>query len=506
MTKTAIYLLSAMACCGATLNSPSCSYFDVTNTIAHANQGDTVQLPAGTNGWTDTVVVSGITLAGAGTNATLVTDETPLSGGAFYGGGRPMMIVTTVSNSLTRVTGMRFDAGATNNISTFPFNSGGNIEIFGTAPKWRIDHCLFTLLSGKSILQAGDTYGLVDQNSFHTYNRISVQIFGTGYGDSAWASAITLGSSNATYIERNTVTDDNSFGWVDVSQGGRVVFRYNNCEGFFFNTHGPETGGRERGSRYVEVYGNNLLNSRLVAGGQYKDNYTGVDIRGGCAIVFSNVFSAVNAGVIIRDYRATDNSPYYQPWWGATGLTNWDNNGPQLLAGTAMGITNSAILTVTNASWTPGQWVGCTVFNYRNSLCGVVNGNTATTMTFDANGQTLYLISFKDNDQFTIHQIYPMLDGCGVGQGGLLTGDNPTPVNLGQTAQPIYNWNNIVYRNYDVLTLISSNIVNNSETIIAGRQYSNSPAPGYVPFTFPFPTDTTAPVIPNSFSFGAFKL
>lgn len=516
MIKPAILLL-ALTCgvaSGAIINSAGVDYISVSNAVALAHPGDIVQLPAGTNGWWNTILVSGITLQGAGTNSTKVTDETPVIGGV------PMMLISTVSNFQTRVTGIQFSAGVTNNISTFPNNSSGNIQIGGAAPKWRIDHCTFTLLSGKSILLSGDTYGLIDDNYFHTFNRISVQSFGSGYGDEDWASTITFGSSNATYVESNVFKDDNNFGWIDIASGGRLVFRYNTCDGFYLNTHGPDEAPRFRGVRYLECYMNTMTHTAALSPGSYNNFYTGVDIRGGTGIIFSNTFSTVYAPVLIRDYRSTDNSPNFSPWWGATGLTNWDSNGGQLLAGNALGGTNnyittndnvnniwSWVLTVSNATWTANQWVGCTVFNYASNKMGTVTANNATTMFFNQQGFHQFVVGFKNGDQFTLHKIYPMLDGCGMGKGLLLTGDNPVPQNLAQQSEPIYNWSNIhLQQENGFLIGESPNVVNNYPSILEGRQYTNSPLAGFVPFTYPFPNDTSVPVIPNSFTYGAFKL
>lgn len=508
MTRLAIIilLLAAGTCRSATILSAGVDYTSVSNAVASASPGDIVQLPVGTNGWPRTLNISGITLLGSGTNSTKVTDETPVVGG---GNGTPFLVINTTSNFLTRVTAIQFASGVTNNISSFPNNNSGNIQINGTAPKWRIDNCQFVLLSGKTIRVNADVYGLVDDNNFHTFDRIAVQVYGTGYGDASWANAAVYGSSNATYIENNYFTDGNIGGWCDSSQGGRLVYRYNYSDGYFFNTHGPESGGRTRGCRYVECYENYFDQSTRIANGNFQNYYTAVDIRGGGGIIFSNTFRGVNAGIVIRDYRSTDNSPAFNPWYGATGLTNWDNNGAELLNGTASGTTNKAYLTVGGNPWVPNQWLGCSVFNYQSNKCGIVTGNTSNTMTFDQNGQSLYLIGFKDGDQYTVHKIYPMLDGCGIGQGALLVGDFPTPVNLNQQPQPIFSWANLVFKTQTPpgsLLQIGSNIVNNSSSILAGRQYSNSPAPGYVPFIYPFPTDPLVPVIPNSFTFGAFKL
>lgn len=488
----------------AVINATGLDYASVSNAVAQANTGDTVQLPVGTNGWYKTLTISGITLQGSGTNSTRITDETPVVPGG-YGTGTPFLILNTTPSAMTRVTAIQFASGVTNNISTFPGNNGPNIQVNGATPFYRIDNCMFVLLSGKTIRQTGDDYGLIDHNNFHTYDRISVEIFGAGYGDGDWANPIFYGSTNSTYIEDNYFKDDNDFGWVDVSDGGRVVFRYNLSDGFFLNTHGTESSQRYRSARYIEAY-MNTFNHNSRTNSAFSDFYTGIDMRGGSAVIFSNNFNAVNTAALLRYYRATDNSPAFTPFWGCTGITNWENNGAQLLTGSALGTTNPFYLTVSNASWTPNQWYGCTVYNYQSNKCGIVQANTANTMTFNQQGQSAYLIGFKDGDQFTVHKVYPMLDGIGVGTGDLLTGDNPTPINLNQTAEPLYCWKNILLRMENVLTPESSNAVTAYSSIVEGRDFTNAVKVGYTPLAHPFPLPSVVPAIPNSFTFGAFKL
>lgn len=486
----------------ATIIAPGTDYTSVSNTVALASQGDIVQLPPGTNGWPRTLLISGITLIGSGTNSTLISNNVPIN-------GSPLLQINTVSNFLTRLTAIHFISGVTNNISTFPGNSSGSIQISGSAPKWRIDHCQFELLTGKTIRINSDVYGLIDQNTFQTFDRIAVELFGNGYGDASWAQAVVYGGTNATYIENNYFTDGNLGGWCDSSQGGRLVYRYNHSDGYYLNTHGPETGGRERGSRYVECYMNLFDQSSRISQGNFQNYYTAVDIRGGSGVIFSNLFKGVNAGVVVRDYRSTDNTINYNPWWGATGLTNWDNNGPELANGFASGTTNVSYLTVAGNPWVPNQWVGCSVYNYQSNKCGTVSGSTSNTLTFDQNGFNNWRIGFKDGDQYSIHAIYPMLDGVGIGQSGLLSGDFPTPVYLNFQPQTLYNWKNIVLKTQTAtnsLFQLQSNIVIQSASIFEGRQVSNAPAPGYVPFTYPFPTDPLVPAPGNSFTFGALKL
>lgn len=471
-----------------TVFAASTSFVDVSNAVAAAQCGWTVQLPAGTNGWYNTLNISGVTLKGMGTNQTMILDEMPIVGG---GNGTPFLVLNTVSCAPTRITGIRFSGGVTNNITNFPNNFGPNIQIDGSASNWRVDNCQFVYLSGKTMEQFGDVYGVVDHCNFLTYTRIALEIFGQGpWGDADWASPITFGSSNATYMENNYFRDtvDNFCGWVDVSGGGRVVFRYNNCNNYYVNTHGAETTQRFRSSRYVEIYMNTFT---YETNSNFQNFYTVCDIRGGTGIIWSNQAYGYYAVGSLNNYRSADNDPGFTPWYGATGLTNWDGNGSQLASGHA-GMASTSNLIDTNASWTVNQWVGATVYNYRSTLIGCVTANNSTNITFAGSRHSQFQIGFNSGDNYTIHRIYPMFDAPGVGTGDLLVdqGSNPTPVFLNETAAPVYGWANNRWQNGSPGTtffVTTNGIGTGYSCILPGRDFTNSFKVGYVPYTYPHP-------------------
>jgi hypothetical protein len=464
----------------AVINAPSGSFGDVSAAVAHANPGDTVVIPPGTNAWTSTMVISGITLQGAGVNNTVIRDETPIPGN---GAGTAVLQMNTVLNALTRVTQIQFAAGITNNITTNPNNYDPDIVVYGGSPNWRIDHSEFNLLTGKSIQVNNDSFGLIDHNIFLTSDRISVEVYGLGWGDPDWAAPTQFGSANAVYIEDNYQSDNWNFGIVDISGGGRCVFRHNTLVGSYFNTHGSETSQRYRSDRYVEVYNNTFTYGN---GQQYNDFFTACDIRGGSAVIFSNTAVGFYSLAAIEYYRATDNDTGFTPWFGATGISGWDNNGPVLLTGTAS-VTSNALV-VAGANWTANQWVGCTVYNANSQLCGMVSGNNANTMTFAGSRRTWLQINFNQGDSFQVHHIYPMLDQPGAGQCDLLSGDNPTPVWLHQQAEPIYVWSNSLSIMYNLPTPEPAVAGTVYPDLVQGRDFfNNTPRPGYTPYTYPHP-------------------
>ena len=473
------------------VNALSCSLTDVKNAVASAALGDTVLLPAGTNGWTSLLTISGITLQGAGVNSTVIMDETPV---VPAGNGNPILQMNARPDSMSRITQIQFTHGVGNNITTFPNNYNAEILVYGSTNNWRIDHCYLNVLSGKSIRVGEDTFGLIDHNVFVTFDRIGVEVFGLGYGDADWAAPTQFGSDKAVYIEDNTFQDGNNFGWVDVSNGGRAVFRHNTNNGYYFNTHGAETTQRYRSARYVEVYNNNFS---YEIGHAYQNFYAMCDIRGGSGVIFSNIANGYWSTVSLNSYRTTDNDPGFLPWFGATGLRLWDSNGPALLTGTASVTSNG--LVVAGSTWTSNQWVGCTVYNINNTLCGVVVGNDATTMQFMGSRHSAFQIHFTAGDSFTVHKVYPCIDQPGRGQGALLSGDNPNPVFLNDALEPVYIWGNQRSVNYNVATAQSGNGGTSYLNIQENRDFFNNiPRPGYTPFTYPHPLTLITGAVVNT--------
>jgi hypothetical protein len=483
----------------AVINARSGSFADVSAAVASASPGDTVLMPPGTNSWSSMLTISGITLQGSGVGSTVIVDETPP-----VGNGTAFLQMSVVTNTITRLTQVEFVPGVTNNYSFNNYN--GAIQIYGQSPFWRIDHCLFNFLTAKDIKVGDGSYGLIDHDSFFTTNRLSIEIFNTGYGDAAWAAPSAFGSSNSVYIEDNNFFDGQNFSAVDVSNGGRAVFRHNTMVGAYFNTHGSETSQRFRSARCVEVYGNTFS---YCVGQPYQNFYAMCDIRGGSAVIFSNTANGYYSVASLNCYRATDNDPGFLPWFGATGLRGWDSNSAALLTGTASASAHSNVLVVAGANWTPNQWVGCTVYNSNpnSQLCGMVISNDNSSMQFMASRRAWLQIGFSPGDPFTVHKVYPMIDQPGRGQGALLTGDSPTPVWLNEASEPVYAWGNQRFLNYNVLTAASPSIGSQYPNIVANVDFFNSPRPGYVPFTYPHPltlitnavVDTnTVPVAPTN--------
>ena len=493
MTRSLLLLLAAVALLfdadlsrANVITANSGSYADVSVAVASASPGDTVLIPAGTNTWAQTLGLYGITLQGAGTNNTVIIDETPI-----VGSGLPIINLTTAP-TLSRISQLTIVGGMTNCYKAVSVQAGnsaagvrGNINVYGTNA-FRIDHCVFHYLTGKPIHITSMNFGLVDHCSFQMYGGANaIEVNGGvgadgGLGDLSWATPYSYGSSNALFIEDNYISSAFNFTAIDIFEGGRAVIRNNFFAGSFVYTHGSESGQRYRSARVVEVYSNIFSYSPTI----FNNGSSAITIRGGTALIFNNSVTNFYNVTSLQDYRTTDNSPYFTPWYGATGLSGYDSNSATLWSGVAASTTNC--LVAANPGWIPNQFYGCTVYNPRNNLCGIVNTNNANTMWFLSSASPQYQITFNAGDPVVVHMVYPQFDQPGRGYGDLLSGDTPAANWPHQVSEPMYFWNNTL--NYNYLPTAAGGLGYSPYPDIApGRDFFNSPKPGYIPFTYPHP-------------------
>jgi hypothetical protein len=493
MTRSTLILLAVVGllfysdlCRANTITANSGSFTDVSKAVASASFGDTVVIPPGTNTWTQTLNLWGISLQGSGTNNTVIVDETPI-----LGNGLPVINLTTAS-TLSRISQLTISVGKINCYTAVSVQCGnaaaavrGVINVYGTNT-FRIDHCVFYQVTGKPIHLTSMNYGLIDHCSFQMYggaNAVEVDAgvpADGGLGDLSWATPYAYGSSNALFFEDNYVSSAFKFTAIDVAQGGRAVIRKNFFQGAFVYTHGTESGQRYRSARVVEVYSNIFSYSPTV----FDNGPSAITIRGGTALVFGNSITNFYTVLSLQDYRTTDNSPAFTPWFGATGLNAYDSNSPALWKGAAASTTNCLI--ANNPGWTPNQYYGCTVYNPRNNLCGVVITNNANTMWFLSSASPQYQITFNAGDAVVVHMVYPQLDQPGRGYGDLMSGPIPAAVWPHQISEPMYFWSNTLNYNY-LPTAVGGMGYSPYPDIAGGRDFFNSPMPGYQPFTYPHP-------------------
>jgi hypothetical protein len=458
----------------ATINANSASFAHVSGAVAQASDGDTVVIPAGTATYTSTLrITKAITLQGAGAGNTIIKDDVPRVGTSA------VMLWTLKANLPSRLTGIELQNAA----SAASFT--GAILVSGSEVDnrtMRIDHCAFTNL-GAPAIQIEGALGVADHNTF-TYNRgEGILVFhrgwgGTNYGDGSWADLPYFGTSKFFFFEDNTFTNTTVYqtvGNIDSWAGGRYVARHNTFNNTLANTHGTESGSRQRSVRAIEVY-NNTFNFTFAAGaGQ---------IRGGTAVIHDNTYGAsVLYGMLLTSYRQYLPFP---PWGSANGNNAWDSNDTHGIyaSGTHTAAQSNTVLTDSGATWTTNQWVGYSVTNTVTGRASWIKSNTATTITYffdnsyDSNGNLV----FHTGDGYAIYKLLIALEQPGRGKGDLVRGDTPINSTTGTAAwthealEPIYSWNN------------NRPISSEEPTIQENRDfYNNTAMPGYTPYTYPHP-------------------
>jgi hypothetical protein len=341
-----LFFLLAPACCATTYTANSCSQADVTTAIGLTVDGDTVVIPAcSSTNWS-----SGITITGKGIDIT--GSGTPNTGGGTFGAGTstttlvetgtvPFFKFTglTISNSTAKVE--LLNLGTTNTSQNL---TPGAVAFSGTCtttapycPSARADNLNFLADEFGKALDGGmiaedNVFGVADHNSA-TEATSSVMFLvqvansawqGVGsYGDNSFASADTLGTVQAFYIENNAtsglrlVDDDVSAG--STAGGPRYVCRFNQLadlgEDGICGAHGTAWGGRFRGMRQVEVYYNTASNSSVC------DGLDG--ILSGVGYYFSNTFTGVGCNFTV-DVDIARFVMSGTPWNNCDGTQPWD--------------------------------------------------------------------------------------------------------------------------------------------------------------------------------------
>lgn len=489
-----LILLCSLSLRAATYTAASASWTDVSNAVALASSGDTVNVPAGSVTWTGTLqVIGSIKLIAAGIGQTVITDEVPR-----VGGDCSMIVWSVNAGDWPRLSGFTFVGGVTNTGGT-----SGIIRFNGSCSAFRFDHVRFQQPQNTPLSIFGTVYGVIDHCDFWL-NTSFVNCIdyhqtanGDNYGDLSWSTPVLWGTTNALYMEDNTgfYYTAAGGGLQDMYQGARMVVRYNTVTNLYVQNHGTENGGGWRGGRSIEVYKNRFTDTSGV-------NTTPFFWRSGNGVYFSNLVDggSWNIGAIVANYR--ENAPY-TPWGQADGVNAWDSNSPTVYAsGTHTGGNGTSILVDSTKTWTVNQWVGYTVRNITAGSAKTISANDATslTTTYDASG---HYMSFNTGDSYDIRLVLGVLDGIGRGSGDLVIRTNGGPINSvsgtaswpNEPIEPLYFWNNTfmgdvnhVYWTYQW------------ETVVANRDITNGVMPGYTSLVYPHPlvtTNSTPPVVTN---------
>src|SRR6202789_257824 len=327
-------LCLAIALCGSpahaqgTFTAASCNRSDVNAVIngpTHtAVDGDTIIIPAGSCTWT-----SGITINGVGIDIT--GTGTPNTGAATFGAGASnTTLIDNASVALFAFINLTYGetakvelftlsaAGAANYASTGPISFQGTCTTSGCA-QIRADNIFFTTgtwdgpIADGGFVRTDNVFGVVDHTTSSWSNAAGVGGAGPplvevnqsawqgvgAYGDNSFASADSMGTAQALFIENNSLTGnratDNDVSPVNGHSGGdRDVCRFNVvvhvngsalCSG-----HGTTWNGY-RGQRQLEAYYHTIT---CGASGS-SDCNGGNGLAGGTGVSLSNKF-IVNSG------------------------------------------------------------------------------------------------------------------------------------------------------------------------------------------------------------------
>ena len=279
------------------IHAASCSQADVQATIDAASDGDFVLIPAGHCTWntpaaqTPSAILNdkAVTLQGAGTTQTLITDGIGLAWNEV-----PLRI-NGVEGKPFRVTGLTLIGQGAGHYDSF-----AAISIYGTSQNFRVDHIKFDNIAGRSLAVSGNTYGVVDHCEFIQPNGQGVIVTddrGNPQGSTAWEEPMSFGTDDAVFIE------DSLFQWgssadgaVDCGNGGRFVFRHNTVAGIMVGNHGMDT--KPRSCMQMEIYDNTFLPSA-------HDVYVAMQSRGGTAVIFNNTITGnYQLGIGVTNYRS----------------------------------------------------------------------------------------------------------------------------------------------------------------------------------------------------------
>lgn len=473
-----------------------------------ALNGDTITIPAGTFSWTQGVrITKGITIQGQTTvtgdhttfhNTPMTSgDQTKLVDNIDRNGSKPyffdMPLAAGNDNVLCRITGITFtgQGGSGNNgQQAIKFGADNNHNA-----RFRIDHCHFTALHFLNHIAAfGNSYGVEDHclidNLPSQQDQHSMRNGTAPYGDLEWSQDFPAGTEKTWFIEdcyiNNQAGLNTASGGVDSEWGGRYVVRYCELINVELLNHGTE-GDRHRGGRGYEVYNCNYTFQQ--PGHSLDGNRSGVMI-----VHDNNFYGNKPGGYGFQTYRM--GSTFGQPWTGATGRNPWDSNDPTLYQSGR--ITNAVYnggnyqeMSDSSKNWTPNQWVGFTVSDNTSGSLIWVTSNTATTL----HGLEFGYGSpeFVVGHGFEIRKVLVALDQPNRGRGDLISGDNPINTTTGtvawphQVREPSYSWNNVFVSDGSHINFKG----HVGAPIFEGVDYfSDTPKPGYTPYTYPHPLVT----------------
>jgi hypothetical protein len=448
----------------ATITAKSAAFTDVNSAVNAAADGDTVVVPAGTVSWTDTLsLTKNITLQGQTKiegsdpsglkvrDGTVILDNVPRAPrGKAQPKASPLIYGRFSPAQRPRISGLTFKGGT---VSDNSFTTAIYLE--GTCPNVRIDHCSFDRLSRYNLIVRGHLFGVMDHcfaandSGNETFFFAEDTYAGANFGDGSWTDEAKFGTDKAFYVEDCAFTSvgGGHHGMVDGAGGMRRVVRHCFFLGPAVHAHGTETGGRQRGSRMVEVY----LNTFDLRG----SGLTGMQHRAGTGLYWGNTF--LSDPKFTRGLQLTANRQLqsYKAWGGANGQNPLDSNDtegdgryiaehrPHLFFSGAASAVGDNQVTQNEANWKVNQWAGFEVTNNATGQNALIIANSSGVLSL-APSQNGRLAHFGIGDKFVVYRLArASLDQPGMGKGDLLVGNPPTNRRWpNQQPEPLYSWLN----------------------------------------------------------------
>lgn len=458
--------------------------------------GDTVQIPAGTETWTAGISTSkAITLQGAGIGNTVITDG--MTAGALVN-------MTLVNAKVSRITGIKWLGSESRTTPTdSPFVIHGTYSVGGG--RLRVDHCYFKDLRA-TFFRCYAVLGVIDHNEvvnqdFHVgfsvlYGTESSQHVAPSddEGDANWSEGVVHGSEKALFIEDNTMTCLTGWmGGVSDGYGGcRFVIRNNTFTDYGVFNHGTESTGRKRGGLLMDVLDNTFTLSLALTNVM-------VNYRSGTGNVTGNHISGYQlyfggAAVNLNNFRmnTSEPSPGWAPYGQAIGTSEWDYNqaGGPFYSGTASSTTATTLTVSPSPGWSTNQWAGYSVKQTSGTvraLGSTIQSSTADTLTFQGTSYFFGDFVISAGNTFEIYRVVHVLDGVGRVGGGNLGGEYVPvrPWASGQNDQatdPLYVWGNTGE------PVVVGKAFPDSMTLVEGTHYIVGTArPGFTGYAYPHP-------------------
>jgi hypothetical protein len=274
---------------GATVTATSSSFVDVSNAVLYTspagNNGiyDTVSIPSSSNLWTKTLTITNTCLIkGAGTNSSQTVIRTSVTG---------------------QTTGLDLKSDFIK-LRDFQFRGAPGVASDGWGIVFNSNNCSCSNIYMQDFLScviANVPYGVMYNCTFRNASRIPGRFFGTGDGQANW-NAFTPFNGTTDWAKTNFFVVEDSVCQIDSAMDGSITgqpavtsqqgalwvvrrcrFNYNIAYSLqpMFDSHGETDPGPLRGNIAIQVYSNSVN----WTSGSF-DKF--VDLRGGCALVYSN--------------------------------------------------------------------------------------------------------------------------------------------------------------------------------------------------------------------------